>query len=152
MKEHRNHIRSPCSQHDASLPGHSHNKIVNQLLLTSQVKFQQCCHIKTNSTRTFSGWLIVLHRSSTPVTASTLICIFSLLDILFPAGLTKSGKVNGTFKENWPLEYTIFWDHRTLIDKLEPPSTYHKPVRIQSKSVPQQENSTKLFKKSKATY
>ena len=29
-----------------------------------------------------------------------------------------------------------YYDHRTLIDKLEPPSTYHKPVRIQSKSVP----------------
>lgn len=95
--------------------------------ITSSVKFQQWSHMwKSEQIWTFRGWLIVLHRSSLPAIASTFNCIFSLFDILFPAGVTKSGKVNGTSKENSPLQYTTFWDQWILIDKLEPPSICSK--------------------------
>lgn len=48
--------------------------------------------------KTFNGWLVVLHRTSFSVPGLTFTSIFSFLDIFFPAGVTNSGKVNGTFK------------------------------------------------------
>ena len=82
----------------------------------------KCSPTESSKIHTFRGWLIVLHKSSLPVLAFTFTCIFALFAILLPAGLTKSGKVNGTFNENSPLRCTSFWDQLSLIDKLLPPS------------------------------
>lgn len=73
---------------------------------------------------TFRGWLIVLQTTSVPGPELMSRCIFSFLDILFPAGLTNEGKLNGTIKLNWPFWYCNLCDHLTLTDTLEPPSTY----------------------------
>lgn len=79
-----------------------------------------------NQIWTFRGWLIVLHRISLPVIAFIIISIFSFFSIFFPTGLTKSGKLNGTFKQNTSLLYSIFWYQLILTDKLEPPSICYK--------------------------
>jgi len=85
-----------------------------------------------NQIWTFMGWLDFWHRSSLPAIAFTVISTFSFFDI-FPTGLTKSGKVNGTFKKNSSLLYSIFWYQLNLTDNLEPPSICYKHKKHMNK-------------------
>lgn len=72
--------------------------------------------------QTFKGWLVVLHKTSIAEPTFTFNAIFSFFDIFFPAGMTYSGKVNGTFKVRLPSPYNSFWDQLMVIDKVVPPS------------------------------
>uniref|UniRef100_A0A7C9A7K6 Uncharacterized protein n=1 Tax=Opuntia streptacantha TaxID=393608 RepID=A0A7C9A7K6_OPUST len=50
----------------------------------------------------FRGWLTVLHKTSVPSSGCTVSCIFSFFGIFLLAGVTYSGKLNGTHRENSP--------------------------------------------------
>lgn len=79
-----------------------------------------------NDFTTFKGWLVLLHKTCVAVPGLTFNKIFSLLEILFPIGLTYEGKLKGTRRQNCSCSYSIFWDQLALTERKEPPSTFQK--------------------------
>lgn len=136
------HIRNWTSLHGVLFPA----KYEANHILHHKPKKKKHEHNDSKSKyATFKGWLVALHKIPFATPEFTFNSIFSFFEIFFIAGVTYSGKQNGTVNENRPALYDNIWDQRILIEILVPPSIWEYKTKTK-KNIHQKQNNRELIR------